>query len=153
MALHAIQRNISPIPIRQRPEFLSKGIKRHAKNSSNDGKRLSVAHNFLMTLAMDLHKSVELVPNCSVIKIFHHPSASSTDGPAPPLVLTAALLTKSASTASNFIECTYSGVSVRKTSSLLLYPMDVFALTGSRFFDSMEVSRSACYQSIVSLHW
>ena len=50
-----------------------------------------------MTLAMDLLKSMELVPNCFVIKIILHPPACSPDGHASPLVLTAALFTMSAS--------------------------------------------------------
>ena len=63
MTFPAIRRNISPIPIGRRPGFLSKVIKRHAKNGCNDGVRLSAVHSFLMTSAMALHKSVELVPN------------------------------------------------------------------------------------------
>ena len=99
MTLLPIRRNISSVPIGRRPGFLSKGIKRQVKNSSNDGQRLSAVHSFLITSAMVLHKSVELVPNCFVIKILLHPSASSPGGSAPPLVLTAALFTKSASIA------------------------------------------------------
>ena len=68
-----------------------------------------------MTSAIAVHKSVELLPNCFVIKI--HSSASSPDGPAPPLVVTVALFTKSASIVSNFIGCTCSGVSVNKISN------------------------------------
>ena len=67
MTLPSIRRNISPIPIRRRPGFLSREIKRHAKNGSNDDERLSVVHSFLMTSAMALHKSVEMVLNCFVI--------------------------------------------------------------------------------------
>ena len=67
MTLPSIRHNISPIPIRRRPGFLSREIKRHAKNGSNDDERLSVVHSFLMTSAMALHKSVELVLNCFVI--------------------------------------------------------------------------------------
>ena len=73
----------------------------------------------------------------SLHQIFH-PSVPSTDGPASALVLTAALFTKSALIASNFIGRTCSGVSVSKNPNLLLYHVDVFALTGSRFFDLME---------------
>ena len=39
-----------------------------------------------------------------------------------------------------------------KHATLLLYPMNVFALTSSRFFDLMEGSCSAYYRSLVSLH-
>ena len=98
-----------------------------------------------MSSAMALHKSVELVPNFFVIKILLHPSASSPDGPAPPLVLTVTLFTKSASIASNFIECTRSG------ETLILYSVDVFALTGSRLFGLIGGSGSLCYQSIASI--
>ena len=106
-----------------------------------------------MTSAVALHKLVELVPNCFHFKILLHPSSSSPDDPTQPLVLTAALFSKSASIASNFIGCTCSGVSASKHPTLLLYPVDIFTLTGSRFFDLMEGYRSACYQPIVSLHW
>ena len=153
MTLPVIRRNISPIPTGRRLGFLSKGIKRHAKNDSNDGERLSAVHSFLMISGMALPKSVELVPSCFVIRILLHISASSPDGPAPSLVLTAVLFTKSASIASNFIGSTCSGVSVSKTfNSAFFYPVDVFTLTDSRFFDLMEGSCSACYKSIVSLH-
>ena len=145
MTLPAIRRNISPKPIGLGPGFLSRGIKRHAKNGSNDVERLSAVHSFLMTSAWALRKSVELVPNCFVIKILLHPSA-------PSLVLTAALFTKSALIASNFIECTCSGVSVSKTSNSASLPCGCFSLTGSRVFELLEGSRSACYQSKVSLH-
>ena len=94
MTLLAIQCNISPIPIGPRPGLLSKGIKWHTKNSSNDGERLSAVHSFLITSAMAVHESMELLPNCFAIKILLHPSASSPDGPAPALVLPAPLFTK-----------------------------------------------------------
>ena len=147
MTLPPIRRNISPIPIARRPGFLSKGIKRHAKNGSNDGDRLSAEHSFLMASAMALHESVELV------KILLHPLASSPDSPAPPLVLTAALFIKSASIESNLLDVLVRVYVPVKRPTLLLYPVEVFALIGSRFFNLMEGSRSACYQSIVSLFW
>ena len=55
-----------------------------------------LTYSFLMTSAMVLHKSVELVPNSFVIRILLHQSASS------PLALTAGLFTKSVSIASNY---------------------------------------------------
>ena len=67
MTLPAIRRNNSPVPIERRPRLLSKRIKRQAKNGSNNGEELFAVHSFLMTSAMVLHKSVELVPNCFVI--------------------------------------------------------------------------------------
>ena len=66
------------------------------------GKDCLLMYSFLMTSAMVLHKSVELVPNSFVIRILLHQSASSPDGPAPPLALTAGLFTKSVSMASNY---------------------------------------------------
>ena len=57
MTLPVIRRNISPIPTGRRLGFLSKGIKRHAKNDSNDGERLSAVHSFLMISGMALPKS------------------------------------------------------------------------------------------------
>ena len=158
MTLPAIPRNISPIPIGKRPGFLSKGINRHAKNGSNDGERLSAVHSFLMTSAMALHISVELVWNCFVIKTLLHSSASSPDGPAPPLVLTAALFTNCCSFFQHRLHQILLDALVRvhlsvKYLTLLLYSVDVFALNGARFFDLMGGSRSACYQPIVSLHW
>ena len=51
MTLSALQRNISPIPIMQRPGFLTKGLKQDTKHVSNDGERLSDEHSFLMTSA------------------------------------------------------------------------------------------------------
>ena len=78
------------------------GIKRDAKNGVSNRERLSAYVSFLMTSAMVLHKSVELVPNSFVIRILLHQSASSPDGPAPPLALTAGLFTKSVSIASNY---------------------------------------------------
>lgn len=104
MTLPAIRHNISPIPVGKRLGFLSKGIKRHVKNGSNDGEKLSTVHRFLITSAMALHESVELVPNFFVIKILLHPSASSPDGSAPLLGLIAALFSKSVSIGSNFID-------------------------------------------------
>ena len=41
MNLPVIRRNSSPIPVGQRPEFLSRGIKQHTKNGSNDGEIIS----------------------------------------------------------------------------------------------------------------
>ena len=101
-----------------------------------------------MTSAMALHKSVELLPNCFVIKFLLHLSASSP-GSAPPLVLTAALFTKSASIASNLLDVLVRLYLSVKHPTLPIYPLDGFALTGSRFSDLMEGSLSACYQSIV----
>ena len=87
MGLGTTQRNVSPVAIGQRPGFLSKGIKQHAINASNDGARLSAVYSFLMASAISVHKSMGLLPN------YYHqdsfpPSASSPDGPAPTLVLT-----------------------------------------------------------------
>ena len=134
MTLPTIRRNISPIPIGRRPGSLSREIKLHAKNGSNDGERLSVLHSFLMTSAKASYKSVELVPNCFVIKILLYPSASSPDGPAPSLVLTAALFTKSASIASNFIGCTCSCVFVSKTSKSASLPCGCFCFNWFKVF-------------------
>ena len=69
------------------------------------------------------------------------------------LLVTAAFFTKSASIASNFIEFTFREYLLVKHPTLLLCPDDVFALIGSRFFNLMEGSCSACYRSIVSSHW
>ena len=134
MNLPAIRRNISPMPIGRRPGFLFKGITRHAKDGSNDGERLSAVHSFLMTSAMVLHKSVELVPNCFVIKILLHPSAFSPDGPASPLVLTAVFLLSQQSTASNFIEGTCLGSSVSKTCNSASFPCGFFCFNWFKVF-------------------
>ena len=126
MTLPAIQCNISSIPIGRSPGFLSRGTKRHTKNGSNDGERLSAVDSFLMTSAMASHKSIELVRNCFLIKIHLHLSACSSDGPAPALVLTAGLFTKSASIVSSFIGCSCSGASVSKTSNSASLPCGRF---------------------------
>ena len=83
---------------------------------------------------MVVHKSVELLPNCFVIKIFLHPSASGPYGHAPPLVSNAAFFTKSASIASNFIACTCSGVSVSKISDCTSFPCECFCCNWLRVF-------------------
>ena len=67
MTLPAIQYNISPVPIGQRPRFLPKGIKWQAKNGSNDAERLAVVHSFLMSSAISV-AGAELF----VIKIILH---------------------------------------------------------------------------------
>ena len=89
---------------------------------------------------MALQKSVKLVPSCFVIKILLHPLASRTDGSAPSLFLTAAFFTKSASIVSNAIGCTCLEVSVSKTPSSAFLPCRCFALTGSRFFDLIDLA-------------
>ena len=134
ITLCTIRSNISPIAIGWRPGLLSKAIKRHAKNSSNDGESLSAVYSFLMTSAVALHKLVGLVPNCFHFKILLHPSASSPDDPTQPLVLTAALFSKSASIASNFIGCTCSGVSVSKTSNFASLPCGYFYFNWFKVF-------------------
>ena len=126
MTLPAIQCNISSIQIGRSPGFLSRGTKRHAKNGSNNGERLSAVDSFLMTSAVSSHKSVELVRIFFLIKIHLHLSACSSHGPAPALVLTAGLFTKSASIVSNFIGCFCSGVSVSKISSSASLPCGCF---------------------------
>ena len=126
MTLLDIRHNISPIPYGWRLAFLSRGIKQHAKNGSNDGERLSVLHSFLMTSAMALNKLMRLVPNCFVIKIPLRPLASSPDSPALLFLLTAALFSESALIASSFIECACSDVSVSKTSNSASLPCGCF---------------------------
>ena len=41
MTLPVIRRNSSPIPVGQRTGFLSRGIKQHTKNGSNDSEIIS----------------------------------------------------------------------------------------------------------------
>lgn len=74
-----------------------KGIRWHAKNASKDCVTLSVVHSVLISWAMTLHNSIDLLPNYFVVRVFLQLSASIRDGPAPPLVLNAALFTNSAS--------------------------------------------------------
>lgn len=143
MTLPAVRRNISPISIGRRPKFLSKGIKKQTKNNSNDGEKLSAVHRFLMTSAMDVYKSMELLPKYFAIKILFHPSAFSPDGPAPPLVLTASLF-------QHRLRYILLDVLVRvyllvKHPTLLLCHVDFFVLTSLMFFNPMEVSCPECY--------
>ena len=87
-----------------------------------------------MTSAMVVHKSVELLPNCFVIKIFLHPSASGPYGPAPPLVSNAAFLLSQhqlRQTLLHVLVLVYLSV---KYLTVLLFPVNVFVVTGSGFF-------------------
>ena len=59
----AIRHNTSPTPTGLSPGFLFNGIKRHARNVSKDDDLFSVVHNFLITSAKVLRKSVVLSPN------------------------------------------------------------------------------------------
>ena len=84
--LLAIRHKTLPIPIGPSPRFLSSSIDIHASNASNNDDRSSVVQSFFMTLANDLHKSFELLPNWCDIKILSLPSASKPEGSAEPFV-------------------------------------------------------------------
>ena len=119
MNFPAIQRNIFPIPIGRKPRFLSKGIKRIAKNTSNNDERLSAMCRFLMTSPIAVNKW----NRCRTVLLSF---ASDPDDPAATFVLTAALFTKSASIVSNVIGSTCFGVSVSKTSNTAFLPCGCF---------------------------
>ena len=50
-------------------------------------------HSFFIMLAMVVHKSVELSANCLDVRFLYQPSASTPEGPQPPLIFSAALQT------------------------------------------------------------
>ena len=85
MNFPAIQRNIFPIPIGRKPRFLSKGIKRIAKNTSNNDERLSAMCRFLMTSPIAVNKW----NRCRTVLLSF---ASDPDDPAATFVLTALFL-------------------------------------------------------------
>ena len=57
ITLPAICCNTSATCISVSPEFLSKGIKRHAGNAPEDDDRFSAVHHFLITSTKVLYKS------------------------------------------------------------------------------------------------
>ena len=120
ITLFVIYCNTSPTPIGFSPGFLSNGIKSHARNASKDNDKFSAVHTFVITSAEVLHKSVVLSPNWVDANSLFQPSASSSDGPASPLVLNVAFLTLSASIEANLNGFTSSGLSVNNTSESAL---------------------------------
>ena len=93
------------------PMGLSAGFQSIQKKASKDFDWFSTIHNFLITSAKVLHKSSVLSTKWFDVKILFQPSASSPDGPAPPLLLRAAFLTFYASIESNLIGWISSGLS------------------------------------------
>ena len=109
----AIHRKTSPTPTGRSPGYLLSGIKRLESNASRESDWFCIVHSFLMTSAMSLHKSFELDPKFFDRIILLQPSASISDGPAPPLVFVAAFRTVSTFTFSYRISWSCSGASGR----------------------------------------
>ena len=115
-SLQAIRCRTSPMPIGRRPEFLSSGISRHARNASKDADWFSMLQIVSITSANALHIFIEIFTNCFHVKFRFQPSASMPDSPAPPWVLTTAFCIFSTSISSNLIGWVVSGVSVNNIS-------------------------------------
>ena len=91
--------------------FLLRGINMHATKLSKHAQLLLfdifVIHNFGTRSAIALPRSDVAVPKYDETIILLHPSASSPDGPAPPLVLIAAFFISYWSMSSYTIGCIF----------------------------------------------
>ena len=153
ITLFVIYWNTSSTPIGFSPGFLSNGIKSHARNASKDNDKFSAVHNFVITSAEVLHKSVVLSPNWVDANSLFQPSASSPDGPASPHVLNVAFLTLSASIEANLNGFTSSGLSVDNTSESALRLGGCYCLTVAMLFRFEEEYHFPGYPSVVWLRY
>ena len=92
----AIRLRISPTPIGRSPGFLFKGISRHARKASKENAASFSKNSFLVSNTIALQRSAELSLKQFDANIQRQPSASSPNGPEPPLVLIAASRASSA---------------------------------------------------------
>ena len=92
----AIRLRIPPTPIGHSPGNLSKGKSRHARKASKEDASIFSEHSFFVEDVIALLRSAELSPKQFHANILRQPSASSLNGPEPPLELISALRTSSA---------------------------------------------------------
>ena len=102
-----IRLRISPIPIDLTPGSLSNGISQQAKILSSELSVLTCVLRIRAILAIALHRSSHLMPNCCDESMRLHPSASRFEGPAAHFVLTAAFRMRSPSRLLNTASFTF----------------------------------------------